>query len=110
MMEDQPQLFPAALLRDGAFVVRVVGESMAPRIHDGDYLVVDPNGQVYDGDIAVLEKEGTARRESIVKKVYFGEDQPRYESANPEYPGGTLDHDDRAELQGKVIAVSRTIG
>lgn len=110
VVEDQPQLFPSELLRGSAFVVRVVGESMAPRIHDGDYLVVDPNGHVYDGDIAVLEKEGIGHREAIVKKVFFGEDKPRYESANPDYPGGTLEQDDRAKLMGKVVAVSRTIG
>jgi phage repressor protein C with HTH and peptisase S24 domain len=109
-MEDQPQVFPSELLRGGVSVVRVVGESMAPYIHDGDYLIVDPNGEVYDGDIAVLEKEGLGRREAIVKKVFFGENEARYESANPEYPGGTLHRDDRAKVVGKVVAVSRTIG
>ena len=111
VLEDSPQPFPSKLLRGKALVFRVVGESMAPRIRDGDYLVVNPAGPVYDGDIAVLAKEGTGdRQENIVKKVYFGADEARYESVNPDYPGGTLTQDDLTQLIGKVIAVSRTIG
>ena len=57
----EPVSVPSSLAGEGVIVVRVTGESMAgDDIHDGNYLVVDTQRNIADGDIAVFEKEGQA--------------------------------------------------
>jgi repressor LexA len=50
-----------------AFALRVKGNSMSPRIEDGDVVVVSPSAAVSNGDIAVVRVDG----EDTLKKVKF---------------------------------------
>lgn len=50
-----------------AFALKVKGNSMSPRIEDGDVVVVSPAQEVHNGDIAVARVDG----EDTLKKVKF---------------------------------------
>jgi len=50
-----------------AFALRVKGSSMAPRIEDGDTVVVSPQQEVRNGDVCVVRVNG----EDTLKKVKF---------------------------------------
>ena len=92
-------------------MVLVTGESMAlDDIHDGNYLVVDTQRNIADGDIAVFQKDGAGPPERFVKRVYRGETEAYYRSSSLGYPEETLTAADHPLLIGKVIAVLRTVG
>lgn len=63
--------------------IRVTGESMYPKIEDGDIIVVHKQDSVDSGSIAVLLLDGD---EGLVKKVEYGHDWIDLISINPEYP------------------------
>ena len=63
--------------------IRVTGESMYPKIEDGDIIVVHKQDSVDSGSIAVLLLDGD---EGLVKKVEYGPDWIDLISINPEYP------------------------
>ena len=50
-----------------AFALRVKGSSMAPRIEDGDTVIVSPQAEARSGDICVVRVNG----EDTLKKVKF---------------------------------------
>lgn len=63
--------------------IRVSGDSMYPKIEDGDIIQVHKQETVDSGDIAVILIDGT---EGVVKRVYFGRDFVELVSINPNYP------------------------
>jgi hypothetical protein len=106
----EPVRVPSSLAGKGVIVVLVTGESMAgDDIHDGNYLVVDTQQDIADGDIAVFEKEGAGPPERFVKRVYRGETEAYYRSSSRGYSEETMTAADHPLLIGKVIAVLRTI-
>lgn len=62
--------------------IRVHGNSMYPKIEDGDVIVVRKQESVDSGDIAVIMIDGD---EGVVKKVIYGDDWIELHSINPEY-------------------------
>jgi repressor LexA len=50
-----------------AFALKVDGDSMSPRIEDGDVIIVSPKREVRNGDICVVRVDG----EDTLKKVNF---------------------------------------
>ena len=62
--------------------IRVHGNSMYPKIEDGDVIVVRKQESVDSGDIAVIMIDG---EEGVVKKVIYGDDWIELHSINPEY-------------------------
>lgn len=62
--------------------IRVHGNSMYPKIEDGDIIVVRKQESVDSGDIAVIMIDG---EEAVVKKVLYGDDWIELHSINPEY-------------------------
>jgi repressor LexA len=64
------------------FALTVNGDSMrGAGILDGDYVVVEKNGTVKDGGIAVV----MLGEEATVKRVFFGDDVVRLKPENPDY-------------------------
>lgn len=55
---------------NNAFALVVRGKSMAPRIEDGDIVVVSPQQEVHNGDICVIRVNG----EDVLKKVKIDND------------------------------------
>ena len=62
--------------------IRVSGDSMYPKIEDGDIIVVHKQSSVDSGSIAVMLLDG---EEGLVKKVEYGSDWIDLVSINPEY-------------------------
>lgn len=62
--------------------IKVHGDSMYPKIEDGDIIVVRKQTSVDSGSIAVILVDG---EEGLVKKVEYGRDWIELISINPEY-------------------------
>lgn len=99
--------------RDREFVLQVRGRSMIEdHIADGDYVVVEENPQIEDGDIVVATHlEGTGDHGSAtLKRIYKEVDRVRLQPANAEMEPIYISRDewDREwKVQGKVTAVYR---
>lgn len=62
--------------------IRVTGDSMFPKIEDGDIIQVRKQDSVDSGDIAVVLLDG---EEGLVKRVVYGETWIELHSINPMY-------------------------
>ena len=63
--------------------IRVVGDSMYPKIENGDIIQVHKQESVDSGAIAVLMIDG---EDAVVKRVIFNRDMVELQSINPLYP------------------------
>jgi repressor LexA len=70
----------------GAFALKVKGNSMAPRIEDGDIVVVSPQSEARTGDICVVR----VREEDTLKKVKFEGTYLHLIPLNPEFEPVTV--------------------
>lgn len=69
-----------------AFALRVKGNSMAPRIEDGDTVVVSPAQEAHNGDICVVRVNG----EDTLKKVKFEGNYIHLVPLNPDFEPVTV--------------------
>lgn len=67
---------------DDTIGIRVKGDSMYPKIEDGDIIIVRKQESVDNGSVAVLLLDGD---EGLVKKVEYGKGWIELHSFNPEY-------------------------
>ncbi len=69
-----------------AFAVRVIGDSMEPRYHQGDIIIFSPALAVSSGDDCFVRM--TDPHETTFKQVFFEPDQPtiRLQPRNHKYP------------------------
>jgi phage repressor protein C with HTH and peptisase S24 domain len=86
-----------------AFAVRVVGDSMEPRYHEGDIVIFSPAVEVQNGDDCFVRF--TMPHETTFKRVFFEKEdkirlQPRNERYSPTVVEGT-------RIDGIYRAVSR---
>lgn len=88
--------------------IRVKGDSMYPKIEDGDTIVVRRQESVDSGSVAVLLLDG---EEGLVKKVEYGKDWIELHSFNPEYKTRRFEGMDvlRLRVVGKVLKVVKSI-
>ncbi|HUI09870.1 MAG TPA: XRE family transcriptional regulator [Bacteroidota bacterium] len=70
----------------GAFALKVKGSSMAPRIEDGDIVVVSPQSEPRSGDICVVR----VNDEDTLKKVKFEGNYVHLIPLNPEFEPVTV--------------------
>ena len=70
----------------GAFALKVKGNSMAPRIEDGDIVVVSPQTEARSGDICVIR----VNEEDTLKKVKFEGNYIHLIPLNPEFEPVTV--------------------
>ena len=70
----------------GAFALKVKGSSMAPRIEDGDIVVVSPQSEPHSGDICVVR----VNDEDTLKKVKFEGNYIHLIPLNPEFEPVTV--------------------
>lgn len=73
-----------------AFALKVKGNSMAPRIEDGDTVIVSPQQEVRSGDICVIRVDG----EDTLKKVKFEGNYIHLIPLNPEFDPITVKRKD----------------
>jgi repressor LexA len=73
-----------------AFAVRVVGDSMEPKFHEGDIVVFSPAAEVHSGDDCFVRF--SSPHETAFKRVFFEEDDKvRLQPRNEKYPPMTAD-------------------
>ena len=87
---------------DDTIGIRVRGDSMYPKIEDGDIIVVRKQDSVDSGDIAVLLLDG---EEGLVKQVVYGETWIELHSFNPEYKTRRFENEEllRLRVVGLVV-------
>lgn len=72
-----------------AYALRVRGESMSPRYLPGEFVGVDPCGEVLPSDeVIVLLKDG---RRMLKRLLWVRDDQACFESVNKDYPNIVID-------------------
>ena len=98
----ESRIFPQEMVPEGAFALRVKGDSMIDdHILDGDLVIVRPQDAVTDGEIAVaLLEDGSA----TLKRVFREKGRVRLQPAN-----ATMEpfYADRVRIQGRVVGVWR---
>lgn len=85
---------------DDTIAIKVKGDSMYPKIEDGDIIIVRKQSSVDSGDIAVLLLDN---EEGLVKKVVYGSDWIELHSINPEYK--TKRFEGREVLRLRVVGL-----
>lgn len=92
------------------FVLRVKGDSMYPRLLDGDTILCKRCDSVDSGSLAVILYNGD---EATVKKVHYvqGEDWLELIPANPEYPTKRIEGADleQCRILGLVVKLIRDL-
>lgn len=88
--------------------IKVKGDSMYPKIEDGDIVIVRKIDNIDNGDIAVVLLDGD---EGLVKKIEYGNNFINLIPINPEYPKKTYKGADieRIRIVGKVIGIYKTL-
>ena len=96
--------------KEDYFVLRVVGDSMYPRLLNGDRVLVQRCTSVDSGDIAIVMYNGS---EATLKKVEYvnGENWVDLIPFNPEYPTKHLENEELEECRilGKVRVLLREL-
>lgn len=88
--------------------IRVTGESMSPKIEDGDIIRVHKQDSVDSGSIAVVLLDG---EEGLVKKVVYGKTWIELHSINPYFPVRRFEGEEvlRLRVVGLVKGVFREL-
>lgn len=103
--------WPPEMGAEGAFALRVKGESMIEDyIDDGDLVLVRPQPTAEDGDIVVALITGgpTGEPEATLKRLYREGDRIRLQPANADMPPIYIQPQE-LKIQGKAIAVMRRL-
>ena len=95
---------------DEYFYLQISGDSMAPKIDDGDLVLVHRQDEVSSGDVAVvLVTDHDEEAEGFVKKVEIDGDSVTLVSFNPYYPPRVFSGKSIQQLSfvGKVVELKR---
>ncbi len=86
----------------------VSGDSMYPKIEDGDIVVVRKQDYVDSGSIAVVIKDN---EDGLVKKIEFGKDYLELISINPMYPPQRFEREEmnRIRVVGLVKKIVKSL-
>lgn len=92
--------------KDNFFWIEVSGDSMSPKILDGDRVLVQQDGEIHNGDIAVAIVDST---EGYLKQVFLGENTITLHSQNTYYPDMVFSGTGikRVTFNGKVKELKR---
>ncbi len=82
IVDYQPFAMSSQTEANESLFIRVKGDSMYPKIEDGDLILVHKQNSVDSNSIAVVLVDDT---EGFVKRVLYGEDWIELHSINPEY-------------------------
>lgn len=93
---------------DDMIAIKVKGDSMFPKIEDGDIIVVRRQTSVDSGDIAVVLLDGD---EGLVKRVVYGSTWIELQSINEDYPVQRFEDAEvtRLRVVGKVMQIIKTL-
>lgn len=68
---------------ENCFWIKIAGDSMSPKIDDGDLVLIQREVDIEDGDIVVAVVD---RQDGFIKQVHFEENVLTLHSFNPYYP------------------------
>lgn len=93
---------------DDTIAIRVTGDSMYPKIEDGDIIIVRKQESVDSGDISVVLLDGD---EGLVKVVEYGSSWVELHSLNEEYPVQRFEGAEvqRLRIVGKVRQIIKML-
>ena len=98
--EDYEMVEVGAEVPEGAnFGVRVAGDSMEPRYHDGQTLWVHQQRSLMTGEIGIFLYDGSA----YLKKLVARDDRMALRSLNPKYPDIPISPELPLRVLGKVV-------
>lgn len=83
------------------FVLRVRGESMEPKFHDGDLIFVDPQVSPDSGKYVVVRMEDS--HEATFKQLIVEGDRQYLKALNPDWPKRIIEVNANATLCGVVV-------
>ena len=90
-----------------AFIVKAKGDSMAPKINEGDFVIVKKDHKPESGSIVACVNDG----EALIKKIRIEKDKNRKRyiliSLNPKYPPFLAKDDFRIEGEVRGIISSK---
>lgn len=94
--------------KDQYIWVRVEGDSMAPKIENGDKILIRLQDSVDSGQIGVVLIDG---EDAVVKKIVYDTDWIELESFNPYYPPRRFEGSDIQQIRvvGLVREVSKEL-
>ena len=81
---------------ENTLCIKVKGDSMFPKIEDGDTIQVHKQNCVDSGSLAVVLLDG---EEGLVKKVMYGDNWIELHSINPMYPVQRFEGEDAERIQ-----------
>lgn len=101
IVDYQPMPFRTITEAEEMVMFHVVGDSMMPKIENGDYILVKKQTSVDSGDIAAVLLDEEL---GLIKKVEYGSDYVSLISLNPAYPPRVFAGKDvtRLRILGKV--------
>lgn len=108
-IEDHLAVAPELAGDEGAFALRVVGDSMVQAaILDGDLVIVRPGPDASDGTIVVarVEDATTGEAEVTVKRLYRESGRVRLQPASDHHQPI---YADAVKIEGRVVAVIRVL-
>ncbi len=85
----------------GTFVLRVKGQSMEPRFHDGEYIFVDPDVAADNGKFVVVRLEDT--QEATFKQLIVEGGRMYLKALNPDWPTRIMEVTENAFICGVVV-------
>ena len=83
------------------FVLRVRGESMEPKFHDGDLIFVDPQVSPDSGKYVVVRIEDS--HEAMFKQLIVEGDHQYLKALNPDWPHRIIEVNANATICGVVV-------
>lgn len=72
-----------ANVSNGAFALRVIGDSMEPKIPDGAIVIIDPARPYQHGSIVLAKR--TSDQEATLKQLWYDGAVPKLKPLNPRY-------------------------
>lgn len=93
---------------ENTLAIKVVGNSMYPKIEDGDLIAVRKQSDFENGQVVVVLIDG---EEGLVKKIYQDKNKITLVSFNPEYPDKVFigEEINRLSIVGVVKQVIKTL-
>ena len=101
-LDDAEDLIPCPVhCSKGTFVLRVRGESMEPKFHDGDLIFVDPQVFPDNGRYVVVRIQGS--HEATFKQLIVEGDRRYLKALNPDWPNRIIEVSSEATICGVVV-------
>lgn len=84
-----------------AFVLKIQGESMAPRFNEGEHIYVDPEAQPENGSFVVARLED--ENQATFKQLIIDGNKKYLKALNPDWPNKFIEINGNCTIIGKVI-------